>query len=60
MISGAAEVAVGAAAFKDDNTSCSGSYCVDNATMRHLYYGTGGASIGVGVVLLLVGLRKKE
>ena len=65
MISGAAEVAVGAAAFKNDKV-CAGSgsysYCAstDYSGVRNAYYVSGGASIGIGAVLLLVGLRKKD
>ena len=65
IASGVAEAALGALAFKDDKV-CAGSgsysYCAttDNSSVRKFYYAGGGASVGIGAILLLVGLHKKQ
>jgi len=57
MGEGALTMGLGVAAASTDcyfwDTSCT-------STVKGVYYGMGGASIGVGAVLLLVGLHKKE
>ena len=62
MISGGAEAGYGAIV-KDPCSGLSGPYltCTSNyTTVRTVYFAAGGASVGIGAVLLLVGLRKKE
>jgi len=39
---------------------CGGTYQVSCGTAKGVYYGIGGASIGVGLVLFLVGIHKKQ
>jgi hypothetical protein len=61
MGAGGAEVAVGATAFKD---SCYGSgiysACTDYSPTRRIYYVSGAATAGIGAVLFLVGIHKKQ
>jgi hypothetical protein len=61
IASGGAET-IYAATIKDPCAGISGPYvsCTSNySTVRAVYYGSGGASIGVGAILLIVGLHKK-
>ena len=57
---GAADIAVGAA-ISNTNTCAGVSNCINiNGVARTVYYASGGVSIGVGAVLLIVGLHKRE
>jgi hypothetical protein len=56
MAEGAVWVGLGAAV----SNTCSQEYCISPGLAKGVYYGIGGASIGTGAILLLVGLHKKE
>ena len=60
MAGGAADVAAGAVV--SNSNSCAGSSnCLDLGSIaRPVYYASGGVSIGIGAVLLIVGLHKRE
>jgi hypothetical protein len=57
MAEGAVVVGLGTSVIHSCN---SGEICVDRGLAQGVYYGIGGASIATGVVLLIVGLHKKE
>lgn len=59
---GGLTIGLGEAVYKGNGcASGSGSSCIlDNSDLRNVYRGIGGASIGTGLVLLLVGLSKKQ
>jgi len=60
MASGGIDIAAGAAV--SGSSSCNGnSYCTTvNSVSKGIYYGSGGACIGVGAILLIFGLRNRE
>lgn len=62
MAEGALTIGLGEAVYKGNGcaASYSGSCGLDNSDARNIYRGVGGASIGTGLVLLLVGLSKKQ
>ena len=62
MAEGGLTIGVGEAVYKGNGCASGyGNSCIlDNSDLRNVYRGIGGASIGVGIVLMLVGLSKKE
>jgi len=58
MGEGALTVGLGAAI--GASGECGGAYQVSCGTAKGVYYGVGGTSIGVGLVLFLVGIHKKQ
>lgn len=61
MGEGALTMGLGAAEGSSASGACgAGAYQVSCGTVRGVYYGIGGVSIGVGAILLVVGLHKKE
>jgi hypothetical protein len=57
MGEGALTMGLGAATASSE---CNGLGASCTGTLKNVYYGIGGASIGVGAVLLVIGLHKKE